>query len=72
MIGRSVLHRGEAWPWGEMSGKSTLMILYGLYIPDAGRSDQGRAGSAKIPAMLLREAVGMVQQHFQLVPSDCS
>src|SRR6266581_1418688 len=52
------------------AGKSTLMnILYGLYKPDEGEILlQGRSatfGSAKDP---IQAGIGMVHQHFMLIP----
>ena len=53
------------------AGKSTLMkILYGLYQPDAGEIlINGQPVTFKSPADALRNGIGMVHQHFQLVPS---
>ncbi|MFN8470947.1 MAG: ABC transporter ATP-binding protein [Anaerolineae bacterium] len=53
------------------AGKSTLMkILYGLYQPDSGEIlINGRPVTFKSPADALRNGIGMVHQHFQLVPS---
>ncbi|MEW6432925.1 MAG: ABC transporter ATP-binding protein [Myxococcota bacterium] len=53
------------------AGKSSLMnVLYGLYQPDAGavRFD-GAAVKVKTPAEALARGVGMVHQHFTLVPT---
>lgn len=53
------------------AGKSSLMnVLYGLYQPDAGtvRFD-GVAVKVRTPAEALVRGVGMVHQHFTLVPS---
>ena len=53
------------------AGKSTLMnVLYGLYQPDAGsvRFD-GSVVALKSPREALKRGVGMVQQHFTLVPT---
>lgn len=53
------------------AGKSSLMnVLYGLYQPDAGavRFD-GAAVKVKTPAEALSRGVGMVHQHFTLVPT---
>ncbi|MCR4391871.1 MAG: ABC transporter ATP-binding protein [Candidatus Acetothermia bacterium] len=52
------------------AGKTVLMsILYGLYQPDAGRifvrGTPTRIGS---PAVAIRIGIGMVHQHFMLVP----
>jgi simple sugar transport system ATP-binding protein len=52
------------------AGKSTLMrVLYGLLRPDAGRIliDE-RAVSIRSPAEALRRGIGMIHQHFMLVP----
>ncbi len=53
------------------AGKSTLMkVLYGLYQPDEGQiliNDQPVV--FKSPADALRHGIGMIHQHFQLVPS---
>ena len=53
------------------AGKSTLMkILYGLYQADAGEIlINGQPVTFKSPADALRHGIGMVHQHFQLVPS---
>jgi general nucleoside transport system ATP-binding protein len=51
--------------------KSSLMnVLYGLYQPDEGtvRFD-GQAAVLRSPREALRRGVGMVQQHFTLVPT---
>jgi ABC-type uncharacterized transport system ATPase subunit len=53
------------------AGKSTLMkILYGLYHPDEGeiRLD-GRPVSFHSPADALSQGIGMIHQHFMLVPT---
>jgi ABC-type uncharacterized transport system ATPase subunit len=53
------------------AGKSSLMnVLYGLYQPDAGavRFD-GAAVKVTTPAEALTRGVGMVHQHFTLVPT---
>jgi general nucleoside transport system ATP-binding protein len=53
------------------AGKSTLMRqLYGLYQPDAGeiRID-GQAHTFHSPADAIRAGIGMIHQHFMLVPS---
>jgi len=53
------------------AGKSSLMnVLYGLYHPDAGevRFD-GRPVKVRTPAEALARGVGMVHQHFTLVPT---
>lgn len=53
------------------AGKSTLMrILYGLYQADAGEIlIDGQAVAIKSPADALRRGIGMIHQHFQLVPA---
>ncbi len=53
------------------AGKSTLMRqLYGLYQPDAGeiRID-GQVRVFRSPADAIRAGIGMIHQHFMLVPS---
>ncbi|HET7012158.1 MAG TPA: ABC transporter ATP-binding protein [Anaerolineales bacterium] len=53
------------------AGKTTLMrILYGLYQPDEGeiRID-GRPVSIHSPADSIRLGIGMIHQHFMLVPT---
>src|SRR6266568_653413 len=53
------------------AGKSTLMkILYGMIQPDAGeiRID-GKPARIDSPAAAIRLGIGMVHQHFMLVPS---
>ena len=67
-----VLHRGEIHGLlGENgAGKSTLMnIAYGLYQPDEGtlllNGEPTRFGSS---ADAIAAGIGMVHQHFQLVP----
>ena len=53
------------------AGKSSLMnVLYGLYQPDRGeiRFD-GQKVQVKTPAEALKRGVGMVHQHFTLVPT---
>ena len=66
------LHEGEVHALlGENgAGKSTLMnILYGLYHPDEGeiliRGKRVRLGS---PNAAIEAGVGMVHQHFMLIP----
>jgi general nucleoside transport system ATP-binding protein len=66
------LHRGEVLALlGENgAGKTTLMnIVYGLYHQDAGetlvRGELVRIGS---PSESIRRGIGMVHQHFMLVP----
>jgi len=53
------------------AGKSTLMkILFGLYVPDEGeillRGEQAQITS---PTSAIEQRVGMVHQHFMLVPT---
>src|SRR5512140_40995 len=52
------------------AGKTTLMnILYGLYRPDAGEIlIDGRPVEIRSPKDALRLGIGMVHQHFMLVP----
>ncbi len=52
------------------AGKSTLMnIIYGLYQPDAGEIRvQGRPVTIRGPHDAIRQGIGMVHQHFMLVP----
>ena len=52
------------------AGKSTLMnILYGLYTPDAGEIwIKGEHVTLQSPGDAIARGVGMVHQHFQLVP----
>lgn len=53
------------------AGKSTLMnVLFGLLAPDSGRIlVDGEATRMANPASALRAGVGMVHQHFMLVPN---
>jgi len=53
------------------AGKSSLMnVLYGLYQPDAGAVRFGaEAVKVRTPADALKRGVGMVHQHFTLVPT---
>ena len=53
------------------AGKSTLMkILYGLYQPDAGRIHfRNRPIRIESPRIAIRLGIGMVQQHFTLIPA---
>jgi simple sugar transport system ATP-binding protein len=53
------------------AGKSTLMkMLYGLYAPDEGRILLNDAEvKIRSPKDAIRQGVGMVHQHFMLVPS---
>lgn len=52
------------------AGKSTLMnILYGLYDPDAGEIFvRGKKANIKNPNDAIALGIGMVHQHFMLVP----
>jgi general nucleoside transport system ATP-binding protein len=52
------------------AGKSTLMnMIYGLYAPDEGEIlVNGQAVQIKNPNDAIRLGIGMVHQHFQLVP----
>jgi ABC-type uncharacterized transport system ATPase subunit len=52
------------------AGKTTLMnILYGLYTPDEGSIlVNGREAHIKSPSDALRCGIGMVHQHFMLIP----
>ncbi|MCL4805882.1 MAG: ABC transporter ATP-binding protein [Anaerolineae bacterium] len=67
-----VLRRGEILALlGENgAGKSTLMnILYGLYHPDAGEIwIKGEKVTLHSPGDAISRGIGMVHQHFQLVP----
>ncbi len=53
------------------AGKSTLMnLLYGIYTPTAGKVFiKGQAVTAFSPKNAIDRGVGMVHQHFMLVPS---
>ncbi|MBZ0286080.1 MAG: ATP-binding cassette domain-containing protein, partial [Anaerolineae bacterium] len=53
------------------AGKSTLMkILYGLYQPDEGDIRvQGRKVRLRSPKDAITRAIGLVSQHFSLVPT---
>ncbi|NOX63537.1 MAG: ABC transporter ATP-binding protein [Chloroflexi bacterium] len=52
------------------AGKSTLMnILYGLYSPDEGEIYiRGKRVEIQGPTDAIRQGIGMVHQHFMLVP----
>lgn len=52
------------------AGKTTLMnVLYGLYPPDAGRiSVGGKEVTVESPRDAIRLGIGMVHQHFMLIP----
>jgi simple sugar transport system ATP-binding protein len=52
------------------AGKSTLMnVLYGLYQPDAGEiAVNGRAARFESPKDAIAAGIGMVHQHFMLIP----
>jgi ABC-type uncharacterized transport system ATPase subunit len=66
------LHRGEILALlGENgAGKSTLMnIIYGLYHPDRGTIRlNGREVHFASPREAIHSGIGMVHQHFQLIP----
>ena len=53
------------------AGKSTLMkMLYGLYDPDEGQIRiNGAAAEIKNPQDAIQHGIGMIHQHFMLVPS---
>ena len=53
------------------AGKSSLMnVLYGLYHPDSGEvSVEGRPERFKSPRDAIARGIGMVHQHFMLVPT---
>jgi simple sugar transport system ATP-binding protein len=53
------------------AGKTTLMrVLYGIYQPDEGEIFlDGRAIQVRSPAEALALGIGMVHQHFRLVPT---
>jgi simple sugar transport system ATP-binding protein len=53
------------------AGKSTLMnVLYGLYPPDSGQLElRGAPVKLRSPADALAHGIGMVHQHFTLVPT---
>ena len=53
------------------AGKTTLMrVLYGIHQPDEGRIlIDGKPVSITSPAEAIRHGIGMVHQHFMLVPT---
>jgi simple sugar transport system ATP-binding protein len=53
------------------AGKSTLMkMLYGLYHPDEGRIlIDGAEAKIRSPHDAIQQGIGMIHQHFMLVPS---
>src|SRR3982751_1128475 len=53
------------------AGKSTLMkILYGFYQPDEGQIlVEGKQVVLKSPVDAIRAGIGLVSQHFSLVPT---
>ncbi len=53
------------------AGKSTLMkMLYGLYHPDEGQIHiNGAAATIRNPQDAIQHGIGMIHQHFMLVPS---
>jgi ABC-type uncharacterized transport system ATPase subunit len=53
------------------AGKSTLMkVLFGLYRPDEGQIlINGQPATIESPADAISQGIGMVHQHFMLVPS---
>jgi len=67
------VHNGEVHTLlGENgAGKSTLMkILFGLYLPDEGEILlRGQPTQITSPTSAIAQRVGMVHQHFMLVPS---
>ena len=53
------------------AGKTTLVsILYGVYAPDEGEIEiDGRPAAIAAPADAIAHGIGMVHQHFMLVPT---
>lgn len=53
------------------AGKSTLMnVLYGLYSPDGGEVyKQGERLTLQSPADAISQKIGMIHQHFMLIPT---
>src|SRR5690606_18661474 len=53
------------------AGKSTLMkMLYGLYRPDGGTIElDGEPTTIRSPQDAIKRGIGMIHQHFMLVPS---
>ena len=53
------------------AGKSTLMkVLYGMYRPDAGEIRlRGRRVTVDSPSVAISLGIGMIHQHFMLVPT---
>ncbi len=53
------------------AGKTTLMrILYGIYQPDEGTIEiDGQPVTIHSPADAIRQGIGMIHQHFMLVPT---
>ena len=53
------------------AGKSTIMkILYGIYPPDGGYIElNGEKVTLRDPQHAIRKGIGMVHQHFMLVPT---
>lgn len=53
------------------AGKSTLMkIHYGLYTPDEGTIElNGSPVTITSPTDAIRQGIGMIHQHFMLVPT---